>query len=161
EELAPMVPRRPSVMPTGDGDTTTLRMGARTLGDRGYIFFNNYLRGHHMLAHSVRVALRLPGETLRVPNSPIRVASGAYGIWPVNARIGSAVLKYGTAQLVTRVPGDVPVYVFFAIPGVASEFAFDTTGLRVNAPGARIVRTGGLVIVQQLRPGTSVAITLD
>ena len=166
EELAPMVPRRPSVVPAGLGDTTTPRIAARTLGDRGYIFFNNYLRGHHMSEHTVRVALQLPGETLHVPSVPIKVASGAYGIWPVNTRIGSALLKYSTAQLVTRTAGDVPVYVFFAIPGVAPEFAFDTAGtvrvnVRVNAPGARIVREGGRVIVRQLQPGTGVAVTID
>jgi hypothetical protein len=162
EELAPMVPRRPAVLPAGLADTTTLRLSARTLGERGYIFFSNYLRGHHMSEHTVRVALHLPGETVHVPSVPISVASAAYGIWPVNLRIGSALLKYSTAQLVTRVAGDVPVYVFFAIPGVAAEFAFDSGGnVRVNAPGARMVREKGRVVVRQLHPGTRIAVTLD
>ena len=89
-------------MPAGLADTTTFRVAARTLGDRGYIFFSNYLRGHHMAEQIVRVALTLPGETVVVPSV---VASGAYGIWPVNTRIGSALLKYSTAQLVTRTAG--------------------------------------------------------
>ncbi|MEO8451568.1 MAG: beta-galactosidase, partial [Gemmatimonadota bacterium] len=162
EELAPMVPRRPSVVPAGLGDTTTLRLSARTLGDSGYIFFSNYLRGHRMAEHAVHVALKLPGETVQVPSVPIRVASGAYGIWPVNKRLGNALLEYSTAQLVTRLAGDVPVYVFFAIPGVAPEFAFDSAGgIRVSAPGARVVREGARLVVRQLRPGTRVAITID
>ena len=162
EELAPMVPRRPSVVASGLADTTTLRMSARTLGNRGFIFFSNYLRGHHMAEHDVRVALKLPGETVQVPSVPIKVASGAYGIWPVNLRIGGATLKYSTAQLVTRVAGEAPVYVFFAIPGVAPEFAFDTTGRpRVDAPGARVAQEGGRVVVRQLTPGTGAVVTIN
>lgn len=110
----------------------------------------------------MRVALRLPGETVLVPNAPIRVAPGAYGIWPVNVRIGSALLKYSTAQLVTRVGGEAPVYVFFAIPGVAPEFAFDAArNVRVSAPGASTSREDGRIIVRQLRAGTGVAVTID
>jgi hypothetical protein len=162
EELAPMVPRRPSVVPTGLGDTTTFRLDARTLGDRGYIFFSNYLRGHHMSEQTVRVSLQLPGETVKVPSVPIKVASGAYGIWPVNAPIGGALLKYSTAQLVTRTAGDAPVYVFVAIPGVAPEFAFDAAnGVRVSAPSGRVTREEGRIIVRQLVPGTGVAMTVD
>ncbi len=160
-ELAPMVVHPPSVIPAGLGDSVTPRLSARTLGDSGYIFFNNYVRGHRMSGHTLRVALHLPGETVQVPGVPIEVPSGTYGIWPVNARIGNALLKYSTAQLVTRVSGDVPLYVFFAIPGVAPEFAFDTAGnLRVDAPGTRVVREGGRIIVRQLRAGTGVALTV-
>jgi beta-galactosidase len=161
EDLAPMVPHAPSVLPTGLSDTTTLRISARTLGNRGYVFFSNYLRGHHMAEQLVRVKLRLPGETVDVPSVPIKIASASYGIWPVNLQIGSSVLKYSTAQLVTRVGGAAPLYVFFAIPGVTPEFAFDTTGKpRVSAPGARVVREGGRVVVRDLHPGAGVAVTI-
>ncbi|MFN2638026.1 MAG: hypothetical protein ABR585_13455, partial [Gemmatimonadaceae bacterium] len=162
ERVAPMVVRRPSVLPSGLSDTTTLRISARTLGESGYIFFNNYLRGHRMKEHNTRVALRLPGETLTVPSTPTRIPSGTYGIWPVNLRIGSALLKYSTAQLVTRTSGDDPVYVFFAIPGVTPGFSFDARGnIRVSAPGARVLRERERVVVRDLTPGSGVAITFD
>ncbi|GAC1516943.1 MAG: hypothetical protein NVS1B4_15280 [Gemmatimonadaceae bacterium] len=161
EALAPMVVRRPSVTPASLADTTTPRLAARTIGDQGYIFFNNYLRGHRMALTPVRVTLRMPGDTVQVPSAPVAIPNGAYGIWPVNAHIGGALLKYSTAQLVTRAAGAAPVYLFFAIPGIAPEFAFDTAGLvRVEAPGARLVRAGGLLIVRQIRPGTGVALTI-
>jgi beta-galactosidase len=161
DQLAPMVPRRPAVVPAGLADTTTPRVSARTLGDQGFIFFNNYVRGHRMATQRLRISLALPGGTVHVPNAPIRIPDGAFGIWPVNLPLGAGTLRYATAQLITRVAGASPVYVFFAIPGVAAEFAFDTAGaIAVDAPGARVAREGGSLVVRQLRPGTGVAATV-
>ncbi len=90
------------------------------------------------------------------------VPSGAYFIWPVNLDVGGALLKYSTAQLVTRLtPPDGPVYVFFAVPGIAPEFAFDAaTVASVEAPGATVAPDSGRIYVRGLHPGTAVALTV-
>ncbi len=164
-KLAPMVVRRPAALPASEMDTTVPRLSARTLGDHGFIFFNNYLRQYHMSDRSgVQVELRLPGETLRVPESPVDVPSGAYFIWPVNLAVGGALLKYSTAQLLTRLgppPSGDSVYVFFAVPGIAPEFAFAAnTVASVEAPGGATSRDSTRILVRALHPGPGVALTV-
>jgi len=162
-ELAPMVVRRPEEASASAADTSTPRLSARTLGDRGFVFLNNYLRHYPLPARKgLQVELRLPGGTVRVPARPIDVPPGAYFIWPVNLDAGGAVLRYGTAQLITRLAAaGGPVYVFFAVPGIAPEFEFDArTVSSVTAPGAVTARDAGSVLVRGLHPGTGVAVTV-
>jgi hypothetical protein len=161
-ELAPMVVRRPSVVPATPADTSVPRLSARTLGRRGFIFFNNHLRDYPMPARrGVQVRLELPDKTLLVPAAPIDVPSGAYFIWPVNLEMGGATLAYSTAQLMTRLRDAAgETYVFFAVPGIAPEFAFDAATVRdLAAPGAVITRAGGRAYVRGAKTGTGAAIT--
>lgn len=162
-DLAPMVVRRPDVVPSSEADTAVPRLSARTLGNSGFIFFDNYIRQYQSPKRKgVQVELRLPGETLRVPDTPIDVPSGAYFIWPTNLEVGGALLKYSTAQLLTRITsGGEPVYFFFAVPGIAPEFAFDAnTVTSVEAPGAASTRDSGRIYVRGLTPGTGAALTV-
>lgn len=162
-ELAPMVVRQPDVVPASTADTSVLRLSARTLDNRGYIFVNNYVRNYRMPARSgVQVTLRLLQETLRVPNVPIDVPSGAYFIWPVNTDLHGVTLKYSTAQLFTRMSDStLPVYFFFAVPGIDAEFAFDEGNIAsLDAPGATVTREDGRIYVRRLRAGTAAAISI-
>ena len=43
-ELAPMTPRVPDVVPSNPGDVSVPRVDARSSGDRGFVFFSNYVR---------------------------------------------------------------------------------------------------------------------
>ncbi|HEU4883690.1 MAG TPA: beta-galactosidase [Longimicrobium sp.] len=157
DELAPMVPRRPSAVPANPADTTVFRVSARTLGDRGFIFFNNQLRDYPLPPREdVQVTLNLLGEKVRVPERPIDIPSGAYGIWPVNLRMDGTTLTYSTAQLLTRVSmeGGPPVWVFFAIPGIAPEFVFESSGVgSLDAPDATVSRLGSRIYVRNVPTG--------
>ena len=163
-ELAPMVVRSPDRTPASNADTSVLRLSARTLDDRGFIFVNNYLRQHAMpIRKGVQVTLDLPSGRVTVPSAPIDVPSGAYFIWPVNLDVAGSRLVYSTAQLFTRIADSdgSPVYFFFAVPGIAPEFAFDSSSVAsVSAPAATISRAGGRVHVRRTRPGTGVALTV-
>ena len=147
--LAPMVVRRPSVVPRGPADTSVVRVSARTLGDSGFVFVGNYVRNYHMPARpGFQVTLRLPDETLAIPSAPVTVPSGAYFIWPVNLGIGGARLKYATAQLVTRLDGAVPTWVFEDVFRMRTELAFDAaTVASIDAPGATVTHEPGRVVV--------------
>lgn len=161
--LAPMVPHRPDRVPASSADTTMLRVSARTLDNRGYIFFNNYVRNYSMPRRpDVQLTLRLPGETLHVPTTPIAVPAGSYFVWPVNLDMRGVTLKYSTAQLLTRIDAaESPVYFFFAIPGIAPEFLFDAMNVAgLDAPGGRVTRSDDRIYVRSLPVGTGAAITL-
>jgi hypothetical protein len=125
--LAPMAPHAPEKLPASPADATTPRVSARTSGDAGFIFLNNYVRGLTMPNRpGFQVELKLPSGTMHIPEQPIDLPSGAYGIWPVNLDLAGSTLRYSTAQLFKRVQvGAETNYFFYAIPGVTPEFALD------------------------------------
>ena len=161
-QLAPMVVRAPDHVPGSTADTTVLRLSARTLGNRGFVFVNNYIRNYTMpVRRGVQIALELPGGTLRIPERPIDIPAGAYFIWPANLDLGPALLKYSTAQLITRVAtADTTTFYFFAQPGITPEFAFvaDST-VGIEAHGIEM-GASDRIYVRNVTPGDSAAITL-
>jgi beta-galactosidase len=162
-DLAPMIVRQPERIPASTADTTVLRVSARTSGNRGYVFVNNHLRNYPMPPRKdVQITLRLPNETLRIPQAPIDIPTGAYFIWPVNFDVSGATLKYSTAQVLTRVVAGVSqVYFFFEVPGVPAEFVFDAATIAsLDAPVAHVARANGRITVRRLQPGLHQAIGL-
>ena len=136
-QLAPMVPRVPNKVPASPSDVSTPRVSARTAGNRGFVFLNNYVRGAEMPERSgFQVELKLPSGSMRIPEQPIDLPSGAYGIWTVNLDLSGATLRYSTAQLFKRVQvGPQVNYFFFAILGVAPEFALDSCARVIGSTG--------------------------
>jgi hypothetical protein len=124
--LAPMAPHSPAVIPKNAADSSVPRVAVRSNGDAGFVFFNNHVRGLRMPARAgFQVQIKLPDETLRVPEEPINLPRGEYGIWPIDLRAGPTLLRYSTAQLFKRVQhGGETWYWFFSLPGIAPEFLF-------------------------------------
>ena len=146
--LAPMQSVFPYNMPVSLADTQTLRWAVRTDGHRGFIFINNYERGTEMPDHpNVRFTLKLPKETQTVPAAPVNIPGGSYMIWPFNLDLNGTLLKSTTAQLLCRLDGPIPSYVFFTLPGIDPQFDLNsgpapTTGatFMVSAPDGRQAR---------------------
>jgi hypothetical protein len=66
-----------------------------------------------------------------------------------------ATLRYSTAQLVTRLDdGSDPVWVFFAIPGIAPEFVFEAADTAsVEAKGTTVERAEDSIRLTGIEPG--------
>ena len=165
--LAPMVAVLPEQTPKDAGDTEVLRSAVRTDGAGGFLFINNYVHNLQMSdRRGVAFRIALPKETVQVPRKPVNIPSGAYLVWPFNLPMGStgsALLVYSTAQLLTKLDTvDSTYYVFFAIPGIAPEFAFNekTVG-KLNAVGATQVRENGNLYLEGLKYGTGDAISIQ
>jgi beta-galactosidase len=160
-QLAAMTPYFPEKLPTSKHDTSTPRVAARLQGGSGFLFINNYQRTYPLPERKdFQVRLNLPAETVNIPEQPTSVPSGAYMISPVNVKVGAVKLRYATAQLLCRLT-ESSTYVFLAWPGIPAEFAFkDEQETTIEAPGARIRRSGAVIYVDQLVPGTNVAIKL-
>ena len=136
---------------TDPADFTRLRVAARTNDARGFLFVNNHCRHHPLPAFSdVQLTLALPdGGTQKLPMSPVTVPSGAYFIWPLNQRIGSALLRHATLQPLTRwSEGASVTWVAFTLPGMPVELSFDvasvrslpaSSGLRVDILGSMLM----------------------
>lgn len=162
-DLAPMTRTLPDIVPSGMDDTSTLRVSARTLGDRGFVFFNNYVRNHPLpLQRQVQVNLRLPSGSLALPRRPVDVPSQTSFFWPVNMSLVGAELHYATAQPFARLVAGGRTWFFFTpTPGIEPEFVFaENTVAAIEAPAGAIVREGGTAIVTGLRPSTDAAILL-
>jgi beta-galactosidase len=165
--LAPMIAVLPDQTPKNAADSEVLRSAVRTDGNGGFLFINNYVHNLPMPARNgVSFRIQLPKETIQLPRKPADIPSGAYLIWPFNLQMGSAgttCLVYSTAELLTKLDAvDSTYYVFFELPGVTPEFAFDGKSLgTVTAPGATLVRENGKVYVGGLHAGTNDAISVQ
>jgi hypothetical protein len=161
--LAPMETVLPQVVPKDAFDRTTVRVAARVQGNRGFVFVNNYQRLYPLPEHhDVQFRLALPNETLVLPRHPVNLPSGAYFIWPVNLDLNGALLKYATAQLLTKLhtPG-LDYYFFFAQPGMAVEFCFDESRVTsVEATHANVSHAGGRVWVDKIVPSAQIALSV-
>jgi beta-galactosidase len=155
--LAPMAVHQPAVISKGQEDLTTPRWSVRSLGNSGFLFFDNHVRQHAMAEQKdVRFAVELPGGTLTFPSTPIDIPTDAYFIWPIGMDLSGARLAWATAQPVTEIEaGNVPVYVFMAQDGIPVELAFDQAGVAaVRASSGRVAREGGRYVVTGVTPGT-------
>jgi hypothetical protein len=161
--LAPLTVRSPELLPKTPSDFSVPRISVRTNGTDGFVFWNNYLRYYSMPAWTgVQVEVELPYEVINIPRKPISVPSGAYFIWPFNLDLSGIKLKYSTAQLFTKLTLDgIDTYFFVAIPGIASEFAFDgTTAAAVKSKRGRIVEENGTPYATDIKPGLTPGIIL-
>lgn len=162
-DLAPMTAVLPDMIPSGPRDTTTLRIAARTEGNRGYLFFNNFVRNYPLPEQKgVQVVVKLPGETVTVPREPVDVSSQTAFVWPVNLDLGGALLKYATAQPFARVDDGKTRYYFF-IPslGIDPEFVFAApTVASLDSQSGKVSRQDDRVDVAAVKPSTGIAIEI-
>jgi hypothetical protein len=162
-DLAPMTRMLPGVVPSGMSNVTTLRIAARTHGDKAYLFFNNYVRHYPMPEQKgVQVVLKLPAETITLPREPVDIPSQSAFWWPVNLDLNGAQLKYATAQPFAKLEDAAATYLFFTpSPGILTEFAFDAPTISSVTPGSgTMIRQDDRILVMGIVPSTKVAIEI-
>ncbi|WP_213807359.1 beta-galactosidase [Granulicella sp. dw_53] len=162
EQLAPMNPHAPAVLPQTPGDLSVPRLAVRSKDDAGFLFVNNYVRGAAMPARAgFQVKVALPGGDLLLPERPLDVPSGSYFIWPFYMDLGGFMLRYSTAQLFTKIMGERPTYVFFCVPGVRCELAFaDHAGLVVETSSGKLRRNGKFVTLSNFAADADTVLSL-
>jgi beta-galactosidase len=158
ESLAPMAPYFPAAMPTSKADTATPRLAARWGDGRGFIFINGYQRLHPLPERTgLQVSLQTSSGTIAIPRRPVDVPSGGYMIWPANLDLGPTTLRYATAQPLMHLR-EPDTFVFFAWPGMASEFAIeDKPGVAIHVSGAKVEREGGVLYISSTAPNGDLA----
>ena len=160
ETLAPMTATLPDVVPSGPRDTTTLRLCARTKGNTGFLFFNNYLRNYPLPEQkNVQVSIKLSSEALTIPRKPVTIPQQSYFFWPINLDLGGALLTYATAQPFALIDKDSTKYFFFVrTPGIASEFVFEGASVtELHSTTGVVDRQGKLASISIIKPSTAVA----
>jgi beta-galactosidase len=150
--LAPMQSFLPTETPSSLSDTQTLRWAVRSNGHSGFIFINNYQRGSTLPDHpNTQFNLKLADGSQLVPATPINIPSNTYMIWPFNLDMNGTLLKSTTTQLLCRLDGDIPTYVFFTIPGVEPRFEYSGSIPEpldsLFPPGFKIGASSGVVTI--------------
>jgi hypothetical protein len=159
--LAPMLAFAPAAVPGNPQDFSVARVSVRTDGEGGFLFFNNYVRDYAMpVRPGFQIRIKLPARELCLPDLPVDLPSGVYGIWPFGLQLGNLHLRYATAQLFSRTEdASREIFYFIATRGVAPQFAFDMDdGPRLDTRG-RQTKQDGELIVTDLQPGLEPAIT--
>ena len=153
--LAQMPPTLPDLRPTNKNDFATLRWAARSDGNSGYVFVNNYQRLQPLPAKKdVQFKLNLPGGEFIFPAKPVTIPADEFFLWPFNLDLGGAKLIYATAQPICKIDGGNVQTTFFAeTPGVKAEFVFD--------PQTLAERTSARVAFEGLKPGRNPAVKLQ
>jgi len=155
--LAQMPVSLPDAAPTDKSDLDTLRWAARSDGNSGYIFVNNYQRLQPMLAkRDVQFKLSLSGGEFVFPEKPVWIPADEFFFWPFNLDLSGVKLVYATAQPVCQVvDGNVRTVYFAETPGVKAEFVFENGGKEVRfenvKPGRKVagrLKTGKGGVVQ-------------
>jgi beta-galactosidase len=157
--LAPMTPYFPERTPENKQDVSIIRVAARIQHDRGFIFINNHERAHRLPDRkNFQVQMKLAAGVVQVPRKRTTIPSDAYTIWPVNFDLGPVVLHYATAQLLCRLD-DPRSYVFFAWPGIETEFAFENKdGVSIENLSGDSSRDQSYTYIHGITPGTETAI---
>jgi beta-galactosidase len=154
EQLAPMVSFAPDKVPKDSSDFSVARVSVRTNGQSGFLFFNNYARGSEMSARpAFQVQVRLAGHELDIPDRPVDLPSGAYGIWPFEMQLGLIHLRYATAQLLCRTRnGNSDTYYFVTTPGVSPQIVLVSGGENSIEARGKVERRSGLMRVTDIAP---------
>jgi len=159
-QLAPMVPFAPAKLPASPQDLSAARVSVRTDGKGGFLFFNNYVRYYAMPDRPhFQVRVELPNQTLAIPDHPVNLPSGAYGIWPFGLNLGDLHLRYATAELFSRtVNSSGKTYYFVATAGVPAQFVFEEASSHGIKTRGKLERRSGAIFITGLQPSLDPAI---
>lgn len=175
--LAPLGVSLPLVTPQDTSDLVTLRWSARSDGNRGVVFVNNYQRSPNMsdttsvlpdMANVVLTLFPATGEPLTIPHAssaPITIPSGLATIWPFAFPIAPALtLAYTTCQPVTSLlhyggTANSVVVLASMLPNQACEIAvqMDAGVSLLACDHANCSCTAGLCLVRSIQANATPA----
>ncbi|MGE4285441.1 MAG: beta-galactosidase [Phycisphaerae bacterium] len=159
DKLARMPLYLPETRPESLDDVTTLRWSARSDGESGFVFFNNYQPVFPLPEkESVQFEVNTAGAAVTFPASPIAIPSGAYGIMPLNMDCSGAVLEYATVQPVCKyeLEDGSQAYFFAEIKGITPELAFRAEQRDVLSSGEKKAN-GEITRVSKINCGEEIA----
>ncbi len=140
-----------------------LRYAVRMKEGSGFVFMVNF-QDHDSGRHDqtgLQLLLNLKKETLKIPSKgSFSLPKDESVIIPFNLKMGNALLKYATAQLLMKIEDrGVDHYFFFAPEGLVPEFVFDkatVSGKNVFCPVAGLEST----FTVRARSGKNVKVTV-
>ncbi len=151
-----LAPMNPVPGKTGEDD---LQFSVRSDNKSGFLFVINYCRFvPREKRKNVRFRVKFSDEVIEFPGQGISIPDSTILIWPLNFNIGGSLIKYATAQLLTKINN---TYIFFQNKTVSPEFAFDSETIKeIKVSEGKVDRKDNLTVVTELRPGTDCFISI-
>ena len=162
-DLAPMIATIPEDNPKEAGNTDQLRYSIRSKDNSGFLFINNYARDQELSTHkNISFKLQNAAVNLRIPETGgITFPSGTQAIIPFNQDIEGVNLVYATAHPLTKLNGTIPLYVYYSLNGVDTEFKLNTSGIAtLETDQAKVVQNGDSYLLTRFKPGKDCIITV-
>ena len=152
----------PDKLPASMQDTDTVRWSVRSNGSSGFLFLSNYARYDTLPDHpGVQFSVKTRNGPMLIPNEPITLPTGDFGLWPINLDCHGVTLQYATAQPLARVnDGSATWYFFTALAGIDPDFVFAPTPAAFKAGSGDKDPAGPGIRVHHLTPGTAEAFSL-
>lgn len=149
-ELVTMGTYVPENAVTDPMDTKYLRYAARTNGQNGFVFLNNYQDHWKMEEHKdIKLHIKGKGEIIKFPQKTVlHLKEKVSCIMPINLQMEEVLLKYSTAQPITYL--DDPegrVYFFFTPKGIEAEYCFNNVK-SVQIDHGMVIQEEATVIVK-------------
>jgi beta-galactosidase len=139
-------------------DVDILRYSMRVSNNSGFLFVNNFqdhIERKDLTGISFKILLN--EKEIVFPNkSELTLIKDESAIFPVNLNLGSVILNYATAQLLTSGKDDDGEYfVFFAPESISPEFSIKTAkGMSVRARSGIVEKKGDQWIILSGRQET-------
>ena len=112
-------------------NTDSLRYVARISGSSGYVFLGNTQVRINMPDKHFKLRLKLPDETIVFPQNDFLLKGQTTAILPINLYLHTALLKYATAQPMSRINHKDGSFLFLIqFDGTKSELAFDASTIK-------------------------------
>lgn len=128
-DLAPMQVYEPANPVRDENNTKDLRYIARANGNSGFLFLGNTQVRVTMPDKHVTLQVKLPNETINYPTILLKGQTTA--IFPFNLKIGSALIKYITAQPLAKLVNGKNITLFFQhLKGINPQLAIDSRTIK-------------------------------
>lgn len=127
-------------------DVETLRYAVRMdEAGSGYLFINNY-QDHvdTIVQKDFSVLVEIDNESIRVPEAGyLDIEKDCFGILPINFNMEGTLLKYATAQLITKMDYEGASYYFFTkVKGMKAEYKFDSSTIIKIVTADAVIKDG-------------------
>lgn len=131
-----------------------LRWSVRSNGESGYVFVNNYQRMRTLSPKKdIQFNLNLVDESLVFPTQALTIPTDASFFFPFNLNIEDLLIKYATAQPITKIEReDVNTVFLAAVQDVPVEILLNNPGLKIKTKQPYHRTTQG-VLFKNLKPG--------
>jgi len=149
-----------SMMPVFPKEQIDLQYVVRADKQSAYIFGLNYCRNNVSTPKKdVQFSVKLKGETVSFPSSPVTISDSAMFVWPVNFKLDDVTIKYATAQPLCQL-GQKWVFIEDALS--SPEFCFDAENIEsISSATVAVKKENGDYLLTKLKPGLNNVITIQ